>query len=115
MNDSNSQHEEWKKNNFKYASEDLERNEIDTMKMYEAVKKIKQLAPKEKLIIKTKELNSNEIKSVRNHSKIFRKHFYLNATPTQNVLPTPMVTPFPYQELRKPSWTLKDDKSPGID
>ena len=87
------------------------------MKMYEAVKKIKQLAPKEKLIIKTKELNSNEIKSVRNHSKIlyFENIFYLNATPTQNVFPTPMVTPFPYQELRKPSWTLKNNKSPGID
>ena len=50
-----------KNNNIKYALEDLERNENDTMKMYEAVKKIKRLAPKEKLIIKTKEgLTSNE-------------------------------------------------------
>ena len=46
------------------------------MKMYEAVKKIKRLAPKEKLIIKTKEgLTSNEKKTVRNHSKIPQKHF----------------------------------------
>ena len=40
--------------NTKYALEDLERNENDTMKMYEAVKKIKRLTPKEKLIIKFK-------------------------------------------------------------
>ena len=44
-----------KNDNIKYTLEDLERNENDTMKMYEAVKKIKRLAPKEKLIIKTKE------------------------------------------------------------
>ena len=53
-----------KNDNIKYALEDLERNENDTMKMYEAVKKIKRLAPKEKLIIKTKErLTSNEKKT----------------------------------------------------
>ena len=46
------------------------------MKMYEAVNRIKRLAPKEKLIIKTKEgLTSNEKKAIRNHSKILRKHF----------------------------------------
>ena len=36
------------KNNIKYALEDVERNRKDTMKMYEAVKKVKRLAPKEK-------------------------------------------------------------------
>ena len=65
-----------KNNNIKYALEDLERNENDTMKMYEAVKKIKPLAPKEKLIIKTKRgLTSNEKNAVRNHSKILLKYF----------------------------------------
>ena len=50
-----------KNDNIKYALEDLVRNENNTMKIYEAVKKIKRLAPKEKLIIKTKEgLTSNE-------------------------------------------------------
>ena len=44
-----------KNDNIKYALEDLERNENDTIKMYEAVRKIKRLAPKEKLIIKTKD------------------------------------------------------------
>ena len=36
-----------KNDNIKYALEDLERNENGTMKMYEAVKKIKRLAPKD--------------------------------------------------------------------
>ena len=43
-----------KKNNIKYALQDLQRIKNDAMKKYEAVKKIKPLAPKEKLIIKTK-------------------------------------------------------------
>ena len=91
-----------KHDNIKYTLEDLERNQNDSMKMYEAVKKIKRLAPKEKLIIKTKEgLTSNEKKTVRNHSKILRKHFSTNATPMQNVLPTPMSTLFTSSEIRK--------------
>ena len=49
-----------KNNNIKYALQDLQRIKNDAMKKYEAVKKIKPLAPKEKLIIKTKEgLTSN--------------------------------------------------------
>ena len=61
-----------KNNNIKYALEDLERNKNDTIKIYEAVKKIKRLAPKEKLIIKTKErLTSNKKKQ----SKIIAKYF----------------------------------------
>ena len=44
-----------KSNNIKCALKNLERNENDTIKTYEAVKSIKRLAPEEKLIIKTKE------------------------------------------------------------
>ena len=71
-----------KTNNIKYALQDLQRIKNDAKKKYEAVKKIKPLAPKEKLIIKTKEgLTSNvKKKTVRNHSKI-ENIFYTNATP----------------------------------
>ena len=80
-----------KNDNVKYALEDLGRNENDTMKMYEAVKKIKRLAPKEKLIIKTKEgITSNEKKQSEIIAKYFKNIFYTNATPMQNVLPTPI-------------------------
>ena len=59
-----------KNSNIKYALQDLERIKNDTMKKYEAVKKIKPLAPKEKLIIKTKEgLTSN----VKKQSEIIAK------------------------------------------
>ena len=68
-----------KNSNVKYALEDLERNENDTMKMYEAVKKIKRLAPKEKLIIERKEgLTSNEKKQSEIIAKYFENIFYTN-------------------------------------
>ena len=73
----------------------LKEKKNDTIKIYEAVKKIKRLAPKEKLIIKTKERRtSNEKKQSEITAKHFENIFYTNATPMQNVLPTPMSTLF---------------------
>ena len=84
--------------------------------MYEAVKKIKRLTPKEKLITKTKEgITSNEKKQSEIIAKYFKNIFYRNATPTQNVLPTPMSTLFTSSEIRKAVWTLKNNESPGMD
>ena len=61
--------------------------------MYEAVSRIKRLAPKEKLIIKTKEgLTSSKKKQSEIIAKYFENIFYTNATPMQNVLPTPTST-----------------------
>ena len=86
------------------------------MKMYEAVRKIKRLAPKEKLIIKTKEgLTSNEKKQSEIIVKYLKNIFYTNATPMQNVLPTPMSTLFTSSEIRKGVWALKNNKSPRMD
>ena len=104
-----------KNDNMKYALEDLERNENDTMKIHEAVKKIKRVAPKEKLIIKTKEgLTSNKKKQSEIIAKYFKNIFYTNATPMQHVLPTPISTLFTSSEIRKAVWTLKNNKSPGM-
>ena len=84
-----------KNGNIKQALENLERSENDTLKMYEAVKNIKRLVPKEKLIIQPKDgLNSNEKKQSEIIAKYFENIFYTNPTPMQNVLPTPMLTPF---------------------
>ena len=61
-----------KNDNIKHALQEPERNENDTMKMYEAVKKPKGIALKEKLIIKTKErLTLNE----KMQSENVVKHF----------------------------------------
>ena len=104
-----------KNDNIKYALEDLERNENDTMKMYEAIKKFKRLAPKEKLIIKTEEgLASNEKKQSEIIAKYFENIFYTNATPMQNILPTPISTLFTSSEIRKAVWTLKNTRSPRM-
>ena len=74
------------------------------------------MAPKEKLIIKTKEgLTSNEKKQSEIIEKYFKNIFYTNATPKQSVLPTPMSTLFTSSEIRKAVWTLKNNKSPGMD
>ena len=77
------------------------------------LKKIKRLAPREKLIIKTKErLTSNEKKQSEIIAKYFKNIFYTNATPIQNVLPTPMSILFTSSEIRKAVWTLKIIKAP---
>ena len=84
--------------------------------MYEAVKKIKRLTPKEKLVIETKEgLTSNEKKQSEIIARYFENIFYTNTTPMQKVLPTPMSTLFTSSEIRKAVWTLKNNKSPGMD
>ena len=105
------------KNNYiKYVLQDLEINENDTVKMDEAVKKIKRLAHTEKSIIITKEgLTSNKKKQSEIIAKYFEHIFYTNATPMQNVLPTPMSTPFTSSEIRKAVWTLKNNINPGMD
>ena len=48
-------------------------------------------------------------------AKCFENISYTNATPMQNVLPTPMLTLFTSSEIRKAVWTLKNNKSPGMD
>ena len=104
-----------KYNNIKYALEDLERNKSDTIKVCKAVKKIKRLAPKENLNIKTNEaLTSNEKKQSEIIPKHFENIFYTNATSMQNILPTPMSTLFTSSEIRKAVCTLKN-KSPRMD
>ena len=64
-----------KNNNIKYALQELERNENDTMKMCEAFKKILKMAHKEKLIIKQKknlpQMKKNSQKSWQNISRAF--------------------------------------------
>ena len=82
------------------------------MKMFEAVKKIKRLTPKEKLIIKTKGgLTSNEKKQSEIIAKYFEEICCTDATPVQNVLATPMSTLFTSSEIRKAVRTLKNNKS----
>ena len=80
-----------KNNNIKYALQDLERIKNDTMKKYEAVKKIKPLAPKEKLIIKTKEGLTSNVKNSQK-SQQNRKHFlYKRNTNVERITNTDVI------------------------
>ena len=86
------------------------------LKCMKLLKKIKRLAHTEKSIIITKEgLTSNKKKQSEIIAKYFEHIFYTNATPMQNVLPTPMSTPFTSSEIRTAVWTLKNNISPGMD
>ena len=59
--------------------------------------------------------SSNEEKQSEIIAKYFENIFYTNATLMQNVLPTAMSTLFTSSETRKAVWTLKNNKSPGMD
>ena len=84
--------------------------------MYEAVKKIKQFAAKEKLIAKTKEGHTSKKKKQSEFiAKYFENIFCTNATPMQNVLTTLMSKLFTSSKIRKSIWTLKNNKIPGMD
>ena len=54
------------------------------MKIHEAVKKIKRLAPPENLLSKQKMDLPEMKKAVRDHRKNFKKNCYTNAAPMQN-------------------------------
>ena len=91
-----------KKNNIKYALEDLERNENDTMKMYKAFKKLNDWHPKKNWLSKRKkDLPQMKKKQSEIIAKYFQNIFYTNATPMQNELTTPMFTLFTSSEIRK--------------
>ena len=63
--------------------------------MYEAVKNINRLVPKEKLIIQPKDgPNSNEKKQSETIAKYFENIFCTNPAPMQDSSPTPRLTPF---------------------
>ena len=66
-----------KTNNIKYALQDLQRIKNDAKKKYEAVKKIKPLAPKEKLIIKTKEGLTSNVKKKQSEIIAKSKTFFI--------------------------------------
>ena len=65
------------KNNYiKYVLQDLEINENDTIKMYEAVKKNQTIGTHRKIDYHNKRRTYlKQKKAVRNHSKILRTHF----------------------------------------
>ena len=103
-----------KKNNsnIKYAFEDLERNENDTMKMFEAVKKTKRLAPKKNGLSKQKMDLHQTKKAVRNHSKILRTCFLFECNTNTEGITSTDVNTIHIIRNKKCSMNSKNDKAP---
>ena len=101
-----------KNDNIRYALENFERNENNTTKMYEPVKKLNDWYAKKWL---SKQKDSNEKKQSEIIAEYFQNIFYINATSMQNALATPMSALFTSSEIRKAVWTIKNNKSPGMD
>ena len=80
--------------------------------MYEPVKKLNDWYPKKWF---SKQKDSNEKKQSEIIAEYFQNIFYTNATSMQNALATPTSTLFISSEIRKAVWTLKINKSPGMD
>ena len=81
--------------------------------MYKAIKNTTRLTHNK--VIKTKEGCTSNEKKKKKQSEIIAKYFEnifsTNATPMQNVLLTPMSTPFTSSEISNAVWTLKSNKN----
>ena len=82
------------------------------MKIHEAVKKIKRLAPPENLLSKQKMDLPEMKKAVRDHRKIFQKKLLYKCSANAELLPTLMLTYFTSSEIRETVSTLKNNKNP---
>ena len=92
--------------------ERLQNNE----QMYELVKKINQLKPKEKLLIKTeKGLTNNPKKQAEIIAKYFKSIFWKNTDKILAISPIPMEIPFSANEVKDAANILKSNRSPGSD
>ena len=86
-------------------------------RMFEAVKNIKNLIPKNKTtdIYKVKNgLTANDEEKA-NIANYFKSQFYKNVEPLPQIRPTSMRTPFTGTEIEIAVKTLKNNKSPGND
>ena len=84
--------------------------------MFEAVKNIKKLTPKQPLLLKSENgLTANEQQQAQIVANFFKEQFFKNSQPMPNIIPTAMKSPFTAKEIKKASSKLKNNKSPGVD
>ena len=88
----------------------------DSRRMFEAVKNIKNLIPKTKLLIQSKNgLTANDEEKANIIANYFKSQFYKNAEPLPEINPTSMRIPFTQTEIETAVKTLKNNNSPGND
>ena len=84
--------------------------------MYEAVKNIKKMRPKQPLVIKSdKELPTNCETQTKIIAKYFNDIFWKDAEAIPDLRPTVMFNPFTSDEIKKAVSKMKMNKSPGCD
>ena len=104
------------KNKIDQQLSNIENMPDDSRKMFQAVKNIKNLTPKTKLLIQTENgLTANEVEQANIIATYFKSQFYKNAEPLPQIPPTPMTIPFTSKEVQNAVKSLKNNKSPGND
>ena len=94
----------------------MENYQNDNNKMYEAIRSLKKLTPKEPLLMTSDgEYTTHEQDQADIISKYFEGMFFKDAEPMPDVQPVPMREPFSAEEVMKSTSKLKTNKSPGCD
>ena len=91
-------------------------NQNENQRMYEAVKNIKKMRPKQPLVIKSdEELTTNCETQTKIIAKYFNDIFWKDAEPISDLRPIVMSNPFTSDEIKKAVSKMKMNKSPGCD
>ena len=91
-------------------------NNQNYQRMYEAVKNINKMRPKQPLVIKSDEgLKANGETQTKTIAKYFTDSFWKDTEPMLDLRPTEMSNPFTSEEIKKAVSKMKMNKSPGCD
>lgn len=103
-------------NRISQQIEPIENMPDDPNRTYKAVKHLKKMKQKVKLLVKTETgLTANEETQTKLIAKYFKDQFHKNAEPMPAKAPTPMRFPFTGQEAKEAAKRMKNGTQPGID
>ena len=94
----------------------IENKPDDSRKMFETIKTIKKLTPKQPLLLQGKSgLVANEEEQTNIIAEYFKTQYFKNAEKLPTITPVNMKVPFTKIEVRNAIKKLKNNKSPGND
>ena len=99
---------------IKQTTAELEKMKNENNKMREAVKRIRQLRPPQKLLIKGKNgQTANPAEQSKIIAEYLKETFHKNKQPRTIIPPTGITIPFTANKIRKATAKMKPNKSPG--
>ena len=99
---------------IKQTTAELEKMKNENNKMREAVKRIRQLRPPQKLLIKGKNgLTANPAEQSKIIAEYLKETFHKNKQPRTIIPPTGITIPFTANKIRKATAKMKPNKGPG--